>query len=1046
MADDVSMARPTVKEENGTSAEARGERETADSVGEKYQAVAPDSSAKVQSVLDQLLRWLSTASNEVLGACLAGLGATTYFVLGRVGLVLIGLVGGIVLHATWEENASQSDAHADGMKERARRKREDGLKILHKVLDWRRECKSFDTDDIQVLTAAQKQLDFSNFKPATGAALTALTDAVIRDYVKYAYYPVFKLWDLANNPRWWYQPVLPRDLSFPSACRQTLTRFVLSISFHLSRKRAADVFLDFLTNSSSIIIVFLNELATALTASADTEDGPTDIIHQYLEHNPSSSLASLLDLDQQKRKLRDASDDILQSFLDRKAYDCEPVKVFLRQILAGVCLEMTVQSCSKPEWINGWIVYLLEEAEPELMNAFDAGVGKVTDTQSRAYVANTTGELAYTMESPDDPAGDGYSGHRRTVSRAEEAMDQAMQEAKRLSEMIAAEEAKSPHGSENLAASETTSGAGPTPTSSQGDLSGLANGSTPSLAGDHAAIPSAQQLPDAQLASSFTSFDQLVHSQAPTALQSGHVRTQSIVPPLTLHNASISIFDDAAPGDKGTSRSKPTFDFLLQVEPATPQHPGWMIARKYADFETLHEVLRRISVVSGVPEFADRHTAIPGWKHRSKETLRVDLENYVRDALSFSRLAESEGMKRFLEKEQGLGKSSPSAKQGGFGFPTPAAFETMGKGMLDVLAAAPKGAAGGGKAIFGGVAGVLGGVGSLGQKKQASAGNSKPTQASISNITRVETNRSPAADTQTSHKPLESSWVSANEPNRSTTSPLEAKLADGEKPTVKHDPSPSSTPDQTTQPADANDPPTNIGLALQSEAFVNDDENSLQLPPPPSEIPDDWSTSPPPPPKSASTEEPILTASSAPSSSIPPAPRPYDHELKPPLTEPETRVAVELFFATITAVYTLSSSVWSIRRTLLTAAKNFLLRPGNPNLEAIRVLIQDSVIDANISDAGLAGHIRKIRENALPTEAELKDWPPPMGPEEKARLKLKARKLLVEKGMPQALTSVMGQAASGEAVGRVFDALQVEEVARGVMFALVLQALRAVTQ
>lgn len=771
------------------------------------------------------------------------------------------------------------------------------------------------------------------------------------------------------------------------------------------------------------------------------------MIHQYLERNPSSSLASLLDLDQQRRKLRDASDDILQSFLDRKAYDCEPVKVFLRQILAGVCLEMTVQSCSKPEWINGWIVYLLEEAEPELMNALDAGVGKATDTQSRTYVANATGELAHTMASPEDPAGDGYSGHRRTVSRAEEAMDQAMQEAKRLSEMIAAEEAKSLHGSENLAASETTSGAGPTPTSSQGDLSALANGSTPSLAGDHAAMPSAQQLPDAQLASSFTSFDQLVHSQAPTALQFDHVRTQSIVPPLTLHNASISIFDDAAPGDKGTSRSKPTFDFLLQVEPATPQHPGWMIARKYADFETLHEVLRRISVVSGVPEFADRHTAIPGWKHRSKETLRVDLENYVRHALSFSRLAESEGMKRFLEKEQGLGKSSPSAKQGGFGFPTPAAFETMGKGMLDVLAAAPKGAAGGGKAIFGGVAGVLGGVGSLGQKKQASAGNSKPTQASISNITRVETNRSPAADTQSSHKPHESSWVSANELNRAATSPLEAKPADGEEPTVKRIPSPGLIPNQTTQPADGNDPSTSLGLALQSEALVSGDENSLHLPPPPSEIPDDWSTSPPPPRKSASTEEPIPTTSSPPSSSsIPPAPRPYDHELKPPLTEPETRVAVELFFATITAVYTLSSSVWSIRRTLLTAAKNFLLRPGNPNLEAIRVLIQDSVIDANISDAGLAGHIHKIRENALPTEAELKDWPPPMGPEEKARLRLKARKLLVEKGMPQALTSVMGQAASGEAVGRVFDALQVEEVARGVMFALVLQALRAATQ
>jgi hypothetical protein len=59
---------------------------------------------------------------------------------------------------------------------------------------------------------------------------------------------------------------------------------------------------------------------------------------------------------------------------------------------------------------------------------------------------------------------------------------------------------------------------------------------------------------------------------------------------------------------------------------------------------------------------------------------------------------------------------------------------------------------------------------------------------------------------------------------------------------------------------------------------------------------------------------------------------------------------------------------------------------------------------------------------------------------------VRARRLVVERGMPAALTSVMGQAASGEAVGRVFDCLQEGRVARGVMFGLVLQGLRAVTQ
>lgn len=87
-----------------------------------------------------------------------------------------------------------------------------------------------------------------------------------------------------------------------------------------------------------------------------------------------------------------------------------------------------------------------------------------------------------------------------------------------------------------------------------------------------------------------------------------------------------------------------------------------------------------------------------------------------------------------------------------------------------------------------------------------------------------------------------------------------------------------------------------------------------------------------------------------------------------------------------------------------------------------------------------------MRANALPTEAELAAWPKEPGADDKEKLRLKARRLLVERGMPTALTSVMGQAASGEALGKVFDCLQEPRVARGVMFGLVLQGLRAVTQ
>jgi hypothetical protein len=162
------------------------------------------------------------------------------------------------------------------------------------------------------------------------------------------------------------------------------------------------------------------------------------------------------------------------------------------------------------------------------------------------------------------------------------------------------------------------------------------------------------------------------------------------------------------------------------------------------------------------------------------------------------------------------------------------------------------------------------------------------------------------------------------------------------------------------------------------------------------------------------------------------------------MTEQETRVAVELLFAVINEMYTLSSA-WNIRRTLLTAAKSFLLRPGNPSLLTVQSLMQSSVLDANTSDAGIAAQLRKLRENTMPTDQERATWPEEMTADEREKLAIKARKLLIQSGVPAALMGVMGQAATGEALGRVFDCLQIEEVARGLIFGLILQAVKIVT-
>lgn len=151
-------------------------------------------SDQLQILTDRALHFLSHASNETIGACLVGLGATTYLVLGRVGLLLIGIIGGVALHASWDAYG-QSDKVAAREKEREKR-RELGLEVVQRIFAWKDE-KSFDGDDDiggdtaqespQVRAVAKKKLDFTAFRPKTAVALGSFTDAIIRDYVKYAY-------------------------------------------------------------------------------------------------------------------------------------------------------------------------------------------------------------------------------------------------------------------------------------------------------------------------------------------------------------------------------------------------------------------------------------------------------------------------------------------------------------------------------------------------------------------------------------------------------------------------------------------------------------------------------------------------------------------------------------------------------------------------------------------------------------------------------------------------------------------------------------------
>ncbi|CAK7201953.1 hypothetical protein SEUCBS139899_004669 [Sporothrix eucalyptigena] len=1158
----------------------------------------PGNTGSDDDIPTRIFRFLSTATTESLSAVGVGLAATTYFVLGRVGLVLIGAFGGIAFFVAWEARNPDVTRAIRG---------ETSSDLLSRVIEYRKRDKK-DAQSGQGKTESegaetpydlsQEELAlgraFENFRPETRQALDSLVDAVIRDYVK-----------------WWYQPIVPSDQSFPLSCRRVLTSFLVSVSNHLSRKRPADALLDFLTNSSSIVIVLFSELATAFAehasqapqqqSSQSQSQGPganptisaADAIYSYLASNPNSNLANLLSQRQQASKFHMVADDLL-SFLDRQCYDCDPARTFLREIAATSVLESTLQTCSKPEWINGWIVYLLEAGEPDFSQAIDVGMQTRTDatttgSNSNSNAANSAaathmhhasididgnvGNIAlpksrrssFEAEKADRSRRKESVAHRKQLSRADEEMEEAMEEMKRMNQMIADEDARrtnketksaaeaekrlegamqrnadeleiqpsnssrkgshengfpspsttsdqiSPKASLSLSGDErttqTTAGTASTPITPRSSTQESPN--QPSFAkfettSSTAAI-STDGTPAAEPAAQFTSFDQLVPPAREEDESSDNegANKQPTPPPLTLHNASITIHDEPVT-DKGRIKGRPTWDFLIQIEPANAHYPGWMIVRKYADFEKLHEVLRRIATISGATAFTEQHGVLPNWKVHTRGSLRGELERYVRDACWYQSLAESEGMKRFLEKDT---NNMPAGSKSGL-----QAFEAMGKNMLDVLSNAPKGVAESSKVVVGGVTGVFGNLGNLGtnmglggsgQKKHASsnsvantvgspggASTTSPPASVLQDVTaytnRLSVSTPPRMDSglsgagsRRSRDSMDSqqSSVVASQPGRvlpmerrmsyQSQSGLmgpangEAEAADGRgRSDNAWDYAPVSSSNRGSQHNSRASSSVGYPRSPSSTSL-----SGARLPPSavPGDIMDDITGGPSPMTSpvrlgSSGSWPNGMTAAAAgaingPAGAASGPPRPLHRVATSgttiakqfsPLTEGETRVAVELLFAVINELYTLSSA-WNIRRTLLTAAKSFLLRPGNPSLASIQSLLQKSVLDDNTTDAGMAGYLRKLRENSLPTEAERAAWPAEMTAEEKERLRVKARSLLIRSGVPAALMGVMGQSATSDALGRIFDCLQIEEVARGLMFGLMLQAARIVT-
>ncbi|KAG0156542.1 hypothetical protein PDIDSM_3723 [Penicillium digitatum] len=422
------------------------------------------------------------------------------------------------------------------------------------------------------------------------------------------------------------------------------------------------------------------------------------------------------------------------------------------------------------------------------------------------------------------------------------------------------------------------------------------------------------------------------------SLASPKLSEDSSVPPLILHGAQVLVDDDGARDEKGQIKSRPMWDYLLQIEPASARSTGWMV-------------------------FLSR--ASPHHPGKANTTSSSELEQRT----------------RWIEND----------------------IETLEKTSQNPNA--PKGVAGSGKAVFEGMTGVFGGTAN--SKKSAVTTDQVQPKADKSSRTSFSQALFSFGDrTGVSNKNVQSSVVYPRDS-------LEIQ-GDGI--------SKSSSIDSTRESFG------NEQVAWNTE--ISPSKTSLDI--------SDHITEP----DIQTTEDIDQTSSHRRSETGQSIDQP--HKQGNPITADETQIAVELIFAVINELYTLSSA-WNIRRTLLNAAKSYILRPGSPTLETVRTLLQDSMIEGHTSDDALGGYLVKLRENALPTEEERKVRPPPPSEEEKIRLRDTARRLFVQRGIPQALTSVMGAAASREALEKIFDSLQVESVARGFVFSILLQGLRVLT-
>ncbi|RPA72877.1 hypothetical protein BJ508DRAFT_314344 [Ascobolus immersus RN42] len=898
-------------------------------------------------VQDRILVFIANADTPTLVLVFVGVTGVLYVIIGRLSLFIAGLTVGVLV-----------------------RGRLDGASVGNKIPPGRDVEKEKGEMEVDVKKAPEEEdrtvTGWEELPVETGKALKELVGVVVREYVEF-----------------WYHPLLPAETIFPNSVQTLLNNTILNIASRLQQEKPAALFIALADTTTSHLTALFSELQTALGATNSSPDNAIEAVKEYTRLYPRSDLAQLVDPVLQRQRLRVFAAQFIEAFIEREARECAVVRKFMIEVLSGVVLDKVLDSMLSPEAIVDWAIYLLDDAPPEIVS----------------------------KDMPMSPITPLRSGHRREVSQAEKAMELAMKEAEELSRMIREEEtANSPvldepvlHSVEDedtvpslpeLQATPVSSAPRQRPFSMPAEPKGarlnafINNYDTEMVHdGDSPPAPQPSHRLSAPPPSQFTSFDQIAPPPRPEK-PSLHLATTNLINLSDTPTANL--------------RSRPaSAAYVITVEPSAPHATGWLLTRRFAEFETLATTL-------------STSTPLPSWREAgTTDALGQRLEEWVNGLLRDKALAEDASLVRFLEKDD-----DPSAHmqqeeeqaQAGVGNPFAGLAKVgsvVGGGLSELVGGGQSrgglfagrgrgGLFGGGRGrggLFGGRGGgetrssgifgassaatgtgvvrgggLFGGVASWGKRNSVSSATPPnfSREGSASDLAGVGTREDWFGKDTSYHRPTSDEIAREEEAEKESEKEKEKET---EKEEIK------AGFDLTPSEIHASESP-------QSRSSTDSDRS------------DDLAA-------------PTTTAT-------------------PQITTTALLPLLPKFLAMITSLYNLSPFTSSIRLSLLSLALSVISRPNNTALLSITTLINTALEDYT-SDAYLAYTVQKVILALTAQQEETREE----GGKRLEEKKRRARELVLERAVPMQVRSVMGERASREAVGVVWDAL-VEGVGGGV--------------